>query len=151
LAGQKRLYCCALMASIRVRQMVNGENAYLVRFRTLDGKERTKQFKRRRDAERYAHVVEIDRSQGTFVDPRLGKITVGEWFDRWWPTVTTLRPKTRSRDEMIFRTQIRPTFGDTPIARIDRTSVREWAAKLSDTDGACRCSTRRCAQRSMTA
>jgi len=29
-----------------------------------------------------------------------------------------------------------PTFGSTPLARVDRTSLREWVAQLSDPDGA---------------
>ena len=64
------------MASIRTKRLNNGKPAYLVRFRTPDGRERSKQFSRRRDAEHFAHVIEIDRQQGTFVDPRLGKLTV---------------------------------------------------------------------------
>ena len=66
------------MASIRTKRLGNGKPAYLVRFRAVDGKERSKQFSRRRDAEHFAHVIEIDRMQGSFVDPRLGKLTVEE-------------------------------------------------------------------------
>jgi CubicO group peptidase (beta-lactamase class C family) len=73
----------------------NGKPAYLVRFRAADGKERSKQFSRRRDAEHFAHVTEVDRMQGSFVDPRLGRLTVTEWYEQWWPTVTNLRPSTR--------------------------------------------------------
>ena len=120
------------MASIRVKQLANGQRAYLVRLRTPDGHERTKQFRRRRDAERYIHLVELDRMQGTFVDPRLGKITVEDWFDRWWPTVTNLRPSTRARDEASYRAHVLSTFGATPLARVDRTRLREWVAQLSD-------------------
>ena len=91
-------------------------------------------FARRRDAEQFAHLIEVDRSQGSFVDPRLGKITVEEWFERWWPTVTNLRPTTRGRDEASFRNHVLPTFGSTPLSRVDRTSLREWVARLSDPD-----------------
>ncbi len=70
--------CSELMASIRVKRLSTGHSACLVRFRAPDGKERTKQFKRKRDADRYAQLIEIDRAQGSFVDPRLGKLTVGE-------------------------------------------------------------------------
>ena len=124
------------MASIRVKQLSNGKQAYLVRVRAADGTERTKQFARRRDAEQFAHLTEVDRGNGSYIDPRLGKVTVQEWFNRWWPTVNTLRPSTRVRDEASFRTHIAPTFGSMPLARVDRTTLREWVAKLSDPDGA---------------
>jgi hypothetical protein len=26
------------------------------------------------------------------IDPRLGRATLAEWYDRWWPTVNNLRP-----------------------------------------------------------
>jgi integrase len=123
------------VASIRTKRLSNGRSAYLVRFRAADGQERSRQFARRRDAERFAHLVEVDRSQGSFVDPRLGKITVGDWFERWWPTVTDLRPTTRARDEASFRNHVLPTFGSMPLSRVDRTSLREWVARLSDPDG----------------
>jgi hypothetical protein len=53
-----------------------------------------KEFALRRDAQHYAHLIDVDRGAGSYIDPRLGRITVAEWFERWWPTVTTLRPST---------------------------------------------------------
>jgi integrase len=123
------------VASIVTKRLSTGKAAYLVRFRSPDGVQRSKQFARRRDAERYANLVEIDISQGSWVDPRLGRITVEEWFERWWPTVTGLRPATRARDEASFRTHVLPVFGSTPLGRLDRTRLREWVTGLSDPDG----------------
>jgi integrase len=125
-----------LVASIRTRTLSTGQSAYLVRYRGQDGRERSKQFKRRTDAERYVSLVEVDLARGDWVDPRLGRITVEEWFERWWPTLTGLRPTTRARDEASFRNHVLPTFGSTPLARLDRTRLREWARHLSDPDGA---------------
>ncbi|MEO5900254.1 MAG: site-specific integrase, partial [Ilumatobacteraceae bacterium] len=66
------------MASIRTKHLGNGQSAYLVRYRASDGKERSRQFARQRDAQRFAHLTEVSRGDGSFVDPRLGKITVAE-------------------------------------------------------------------------
>jgi integrase len=124
------------VASIRTRTLSTGQTAYLVRYRGQDGRERGKQFRRRRDAERYASLVEVDLARGDWIDPRLGRITVEEWFERWWPTSTGLRPTTRARDEASFRNHVLPTFGSTPMGRLDRTRLREWVRQLSDADGA---------------
>jgi integrase len=124
------------VAFIRTRTLSTGRTAYLVRYRGPDGKERSKQFKRRRDAERFASLVEVDLARGDWVDPRLGRITVEEWFERWWPTSTGLRATTRARDEASFRNHVLPAFGSTPLARLDRTQLREWVRHLSDLDGA---------------
>lgn len=65
------------MASVVDKQLSDGSKAYLVRYRTPAGLQRSKQFKRRRDA--LANLTEVDRQHGALVDPRLGRITVGEW------------------------------------------------------------------------
>lgn len=124
------------MASLVEKRLGDGSKAYLVRFRTSDGMQRSKQFKRKRDAEAYANVVEVDRNQGSLLDPRLGRITVAEWWDRWWPTATNLRPSTRTRDENHFRKHAIPAFGNTPIGKLDRTALRLWAAELGSPSGA---------------
>jgi integrase len=123
------------VASIVEKRLRDGSRAHLVRYRTSDGEQRSRQFKRKRDAEAYVNLVEVDRLQGALIDPRLGRITVGEWWDRWWPTVTNLRPSTRARDAQFFRTHVLPTFGRMPIGKLDRSALRAWVAHLGSPAG----------------
>jgi hypothetical protein len=123
------------VASIVRRSLSNGSTAYLVRFRTADGQQRSKQFARRRDAEGYASLIEADRTQGTFIDRRLRRITLDDWSARCWPTVTDVRPSTRIRDEGYYRTHVRPVLGSTPPSRLDRTVLRQLVADLIDPEG----------------
>ncbi|MEO8268034.1 MAG: site-specific integrase [Ilumatobacteraceae bacterium] len=123
------------MASIVEKRLSDGSRAYLVRFRTADGHQRSKQFKRKREADGYVSLVEVDRMSGALIDPRLGRITVGEWWDQWWPTVTNLRASTRARDAQFYKSHIRPVFGDTPLGKLDRTSLRSWLARLGSPNG----------------
>lgn len=123
------------MASIVEKHLSGGSKAYLVRYRTVDGAQRSKQFKRKREADAFVSLVEVDRLSGALIDPRLGRITVGEWWDQWWPTVTNLRISTRSRDAQFYRTHIRPVFGDTPLAKLERTAIRVWIARLASPSG----------------
>ncbi len=124
------------MASIVEKRLTDGSRAWLVRFRTADGKQRSKQFKRKRDADAYVSLVEVDRLHGNLIDPRLGRTTLAEWYDRWWPTVNNLRPSTRARDDQYFRSHALPYFGTTPLVMLDRTTLRAWTQKLSAPDGA---------------
>ena len=120
------------MAHVRVRELKDGRKAYLVRYRGPDGVERSKQFARRRDADRFINLIEIDLVTSSWVDPRLGRITVTEWFGRWWPTTATdLKASTRARDEATFRTHIQPVFGTTPLGKLDRTRIRQWVTDLT--------------------
>lgn len=123
------------MASIVERVLQDGSKAYLVRFRTPEGLQRSRQFRRKRDAAAYVNLVEVDRLNGALIDPRLGRMTVGEWWDQWWPTVNNLRPSTRARDAQYFRSHVRPTLGNTPLGKLDRTALRRWMVALGDPDG----------------
>jgi len=75
-------------------------------------------------------TVEVSKSQGAFVDPRLGRETFEAWAQRWWPTTVDLRPSSRARDESYLRTHILPTFGKLPLAKIDNMAMRAWVAEL---------------------
>jgi len=123
------------MASIVEKRLGNGSKAYLVRFRTADCHQRSKQFKRKREADAYVSLVEVDRMSGALIDPRLGRITVDEWWHQWWPTVTNLRASTRARDAQYYNSHVRPAFGDTPLNKLDRTSLRSWLAALGSPSG----------------
>ncbi|MFM7536310.1 MAG: hypothetical protein ACKO91_11055, partial [Acidimicrobiales bacterium] len=114
------------MASIVDKKLSDGSRAYLVRFRTPDGAQRSKQFKRKKDAEAYVNLIEVDRLRGTVIDPRLGRLTLNDWWAKWWPTVTDLRRTTYARDEQYFRTHVVPWFGSTQLSWIDRTDIRRW-------------------------
>lgn len=104
---------------------------WVARYRTPDGRERSKSFRRKVDAERFIAQVEVDKARGDWVDPRLGRITLGEWTEEYLSTVTNLRPSTRARDESYIRTHVLPRFGTTPLSSIDHMAVRAWVAELS--------------------
>ena len=125
-----------VVASIVERRLTDGSRAYLVRFRMPDGRQRSKQFKRKRDADAYVSLVEVDQLRGALLDPRLGRTTVAAWYAQWWPTVTNLRLSTRATDDQYFRKHVLPRFGEVALARLDRTALRSWVAELGDVDGA---------------
>ena len=60
------------MASVNRRTTTRGSR-YDVRYRTPDGKVRTKTFATRKEADRFANTVEADKHRGAFVDPRLAR------------------------------------------------------------------------------
>ncbi|MFT3851819.1 MAG: tyrosine-type recombinase/integrase [Ilumatobacteraceae bacterium] len=69
------------MASIVEKVLNDGSKTYLVRYRTTDGLQRSKQFHRKRDATAYVNLVEVDRMKGSLVDtatePDHGQRVVG--------------------------------------------------------------------------
>jgi integrase len=121
------------VASIVKRTTSDGNPRYDVRYRTPDGKTRTKTFKRRRDADRYVITVEADLLEGRWIDPHKGRQTLSEWWAEWWPSVVDLRPSSRARDESVWRNHVRPAFGAIPLSAIDHQAIAQWIADLRAT------------------
>jgi integrase len=106
---------------------------WVARYRTPDGKERSKSFRRKIDGDRFLAQIEVDKSRGDWVDPRLGRITLGEWTEEYLSTITNLRPSTRVRDESYIRNHVIPKFGTTPLSSIEHMAIRAWVAELAET------------------
>jgi integrase len=101
------------------------------RYRSPDGRQRTKTFATKADARSWLSEVETDVRRGRYVDPAGARVLFGEWADRWRSTTTNLRPTTRARDESYYRTHIEPVFGSVPLGAIDHLAIREWVAGLT--------------------
>jgi integrase len=118
------------MAHIQDRRKVG--RGWVARYRAPDGKERTKAFKKKSDAENFLTTQEARKLRGEWVDPARGKMTFREWQATWWKTTVNLRPTTRVRDESYTNKHVLPRFGDIPLNKITQEDVRIWVAKLSE-------------------
>ncbi len=101
-----------------------------VRYRDPAGRERSKSFLRKTDAERFLHSVETDIVRGEWTDPRLGRITFGEWSTRVEAGRANVSNSTRANYHSVLQSLVLPTFGPVPIGAIEPGAVREWIAGL---------------------
>jgi hypothetical protein len=113
------------------RRVRNGKTTYRARDRDPAGRQRSKVFARKADAQRFLNETETAKARGTWTDPSLGRILFRDWLGEWWATTTNLRPKTRDRDELLLRRLALPSFGAVPLAAISQRDVRAWVAELS--------------------
>lgn len=120
------------MASVRQRK-----NGWQVLYRDPTGKQCGKQFKGRREAERFAHRVEVAKEKGEYRDPKAGKRLFGEVADIWFAGKSDLAPGTISNYEMALRLHVLPTFKNKPVASINPEHVAAWVgeAKAKGTGG----------------
>ena len=100
-------------------------------YRTPNGRERSKTFDRKIDADRFLAQVETSKLTGQWVEPSLGRLRFADWVEQWWATVVDLAPTTLVRDEGMLRNLILPRFGTVPLASIQQTEVRAWVAELA--------------------
>jgi integrase len=101
-----------------------------VRYRDPTGRERSKSFLRRIDAERFMATVQADLIRGDWTDPRLSRITVEEWAERWLRTKAHLKPKTLAGYRSNLHAHVMPAFGRYQLRHVDRMAVEEWVAGL---------------------
>ena len=95
------------------------------------GRERSKTFPRRIDAERFIIETESAKAGGSWVDPRAGSRPFGELAEEILTGRIDLRAASRARDASYMRRHVLPRFGALPLSRITRQDVQEWVNDLS--------------------
>lgn len=118
-----------LMGSI---QKIDRPKPWRARYRALDGKERSRSFMRKVDAERWLRNELASQDRGAWTDPSAGRVLFEEWVTRSLRG-RVLKPKTRAGYEELLRSLILPKFGDLELRHISSVLVREWQADLLET------------------
>ena len=118
------------------RRTQRGEVRYDARFRGPDGKERSRTFRTRKEAERYERAQHTAIDQGLWVDPRSGRVTLRSWVAEWQRTVVHLRPTTQRIYDANLRNHILPVLGDIELGKLAPSTLRAWLGDLSTKTGA---------------
>jgi Phage integrase, N-terminal SAM-like domain len=73
-----------------------------------------------------------EQSQSRGLDgPRMGRIAVSEWAETWLASKKTLKGRTYTSYESVWRTLVKPRWGDTRLDRVTHGEVVRWVAELS--------------------
>lgn len=115
------------VASVQKRppRTPGGKTSYRVRFRDPAGVERSKTFTKLSQANQFAATVEADKARGTYVDQRLGRMTLGEYAESWL-AVQTFGETTREQVTSRLRKHVLPSLGDTPLAALRTSQIQAW-------------------------
>jgi hypothetical protein len=107
------------------------------RYRGTDGRERSKTFDRRVDADRWLAGVSFAIARGEWTDPARARVTVGDWSRQWLTAkAPSLKATTRESYRSILKTCIWPTWERVPLAAVTHSDVAAWVARLSAQMGA---------------
>lgn len=118
-----------IVASIRRR---GDTGRWRARYRAPDGREHSKDFARKVDAERWAAGQTVVLSRGDWTDPQRARVTVGDWSAAWMRAqAPALKPKTRAGYESLLRTRVLPAWRDVPLAGVGHGAVAGWVAGLA--------------------
>jgi integrase len=111
-----------------------GPHRWRARYRGPDGRERSRTFERRADAEKFLTTTEADKLRGSWVEPSRAQTRFGDFVEEILPTIAHLRPGTRLNFEGRLRNHVLPFFADLSLAAIRPNHVRAWVAELSTKD-----------------
>lgn len=105
-----------------------GPGRWRARYRGPDGRERSKTFERRVDAQQWLDRVHGDLARGEYVDPwEARRVTVASYAEQWM-ALQPWRQSTRDSTLSGLR-RILPVFGERPIGSCGLASCRRgpWA------------------------
>ncbi len=95
------------------------------------GPQRTRQFDRKIDAERWLDGIRGDLARGVYVDPRAGR-TRFENFAESWLEAQTFDESTRQAVFSRLQVHILPTFANRELRTIRPSAVQAWIRGRSD-------------------
>lgn len=112
-------------------QKIDRSKPWRARFRGSDGREHSRSFHRKVEAERWMRAEESKLDRGLWLDPAAGKVSLRVYASTWIAG-RTLKPKTRAGYQSLLVSRILPVFGDVELIRINRDEVRTWVAGMVD-------------------
>ncbi|GAA1363069.1 site-specific integrase [Arthrobacter rhombi] len=115
------------MASIQKRP----DGAWRARYRDAAGKEHSRHFARKIDAQKWLDEVIASVVRGDYLDPRNAKTTIGEWADSWLKGYEQNRTST-VRQARSHLKHIREAFGGRPLASVRPSEVKAWTVRLKE-------------------
>lgn len=112
-----------------------GGRRYRVRYRKPDGAQTDKRgFRTKREAELFLATITVEKSRGTYIDPRAGRTTVRVFAEQWKNgRLSTLKPSSQAVMDASWRTHVEPQWGDRGVASIRPSEVEDWISTLSKT------------------
>ena len=119
------------MASIRKYDTASG-HAWRVQYRSPDGRSRTKQgFRTKNEAQAWADKNAVEVHTGEWIDPNAGKVTVGVLGERWLGMQTHLKPSTKELYSQVWKSAVKPTWGNRQVGGIKPSQVQAWVADMT--------------------
>jgi integrase len=116
--------------SIHQKRLRSGKPSYEVKLRSPNGRQYSRTFRTRREAEDFVARERAALLQGTWLDPNAGKEIFGTYAARWLKMRGDIRPRTLELYDYLLRHHLVPEFGETPLKRISPAQVRAWNSNL---------------------
>lgn len=95
---------------------------YLAVWIDPDGRERSRAFTKKGDADRHGAAMETDRVRGEYMDPNAGKVLFRELADRWFRSLV-VDPASEIHYRGIYERHVRPVFDRRSVKTVKPSDV----------------------------
>lgn len=110
-----------------IRKLPNGRYQAIV---TLpNGRQITRSDPLMRVVKEWRETTLSDMRRGVWRDPRAGKVTVGEWCEKWWAS-RVVEESTRKVQRGDLDNHVLPYWRDWPLNAITPHDVQTWVARM---------------------
>ena len=99
---------------------------YRARYRDPLGRQRSRSFDRKADAQRFLLEMEADKAWGTWIDPRGADMALADWAEEFLRLGPRLSPTTRQTYRRDLDKYVVPRFGAYPIGRVPADEIENW-------------------------
>lgn len=103
-----------------------GEKGYRARYRDPLGRQHSRSFARKADAERFLLEMETDKVRGAWIDPRNADMPLAEWVEEFLRLSRRLSPGTQQTYRRDLGKYVLPRFGAYRIGRIPPDEIENW-------------------------
>ncbi|AZM50744.1 site-specific integrase [Streptomyces sp. WAC 06738] len=100
--------------------------SWQARYRDPSGKQCSKNFPRKKEAEDFLDDVRTRVRRRTYNDPKRGEITLAAWWDLWWPAQPKKAVTTRNRKLSNWSTHIEPKWGKWRLCDLEYMELQHW-------------------------
>jgi integrase len=108
-----------------IKRRVNKRGVvYDVRLRDATGKEYSRTFRTRKEAEQFESTQRADRARGTWIDPRRSSDRFGDVAEEWMRSHPAKKGSSLARDRSILDVHVLPQLRDIPVGRITQADVQ---------------------------
>lgn len=102
-----------------------------VRWRDEHGQfRRRKGFLTKEAAEEWQRDMKYKAGRGEWVDPKLGKATLGTVAARWQTQQAHLKPSTQHNLKLWYTRHVEPKWAHQPLGSVKPSDVRAWVSEL---------------------
>ncbi len=104
----------------------SGDGRYRARYRDPLGRQRSRSFARKADAQRFLVEMESEKGRGSWIDPRGADMALANWVEEFMRLSRRLSPTTQQTYRRDLGKYVLPRFGAYRIGVLPADEIENW-------------------------